>query len=372
MSFSIQFNNIRGEYGFLSNEFPSPFLLEGQRWRTVEHYVQAMRVSDLNKRSQIRNAPSVAMVASIANSSTIRNDLLDKVNTDIATAIGVDYLTVEDMIMLDAVTAKFRDNPSLAIRLRNTQPALLINTSPDPYWGGNRNMLGMMLMYVRDVSIKKDNVSDSDIGIIFDNLYSMLKSQGYDRVVRIGDITVNLTIDNAPREDVKGMIIRGTLLYDETIEVEDDDGNIRIKRTGKKKSTELEAIVDIFLTSKYDEARLEDVIKKHITKENRGKIAYFVVAQLSNQNLNKFLRIATYNNIKFFSPSELFVTPSKHMLNPIVERVDKDSHTYKFLLSMISKLPEISSDDKLIKEMGLVPRDIIRVNDFSPHYRVVV
>lgn len=390
MTTTIRFNTIRTEYGYLSPLFPSPFTSNSVRWRTLEHYIQGMKTEDLERRQVIRDTPNATIARALGNDTVrtpVRQDWNTPVTADeavnIASAIQVQQITTKDMVMLEGLIAKYRDNPSLANQLRTTAPAILIFDSTDPHWGGERNMLGRLSMYVRDRVLAVNAAEKDDTGIIFDNLYSLLAGQGYTHIISMGGSRVNLPLSEAPYTDYRGLHIRGNITEEVTVDVTDEEtGRERRKKTGKVIEKNIEAIVDVYIQGGYSEERLKEVVgmltqlrtaQQRARETNRveTEYSYFVVVTLSKQNLNKFLRVATYNNVKFFSPSELFVTPSKHMLNPPVERVSPESPIYEMLRSMEGKLPELDANDKLAKEKGFMPRDIIMVNDFSPHYRII-
>lgn len=355
MSISILFGRTRDEYAFLSSMYPSPFTLGQQRWRTLEHFIQAMKTSNIQRRETIRNAPNAVMAQSLGEDSLLSPVRQDWNTPDtseramqIAREIQMDSLFVSDMILLQGLVAKYRSNPTLANTLLSTYPNTLIHEND------SRNILGKLTMFIRDHMSKRDLSLTGDTDIIFDNLYSILESQGYTRIVSLKGDKVNIPLSEAPRESYTDLLIQGESL--------DTRGKNRV----------FEAIVDVFLDGGYTEDRLKTVLTRMNKYEHgRENISYFIITQLNKQNLNKYLRLSTYNNVKFFSPSELFVTPSKHMLTPYIEKIYPGSPIYNELRAMDTKLPELSSTDKLAKEKGLIPRDIIAVYDFSPHYRVI-
>jgi len=406
MNASIVFNTVRNEYGFLLTLFPAPFVVSGQRWKTVEHFYQAMKTDDLARRSIIQNASSAMLARSLGNDENLTPVRQDW-NLNIDSERGP--MNTKDVVLLQGLVEKYKHNPSLAGKLLTTAPFPLQYESDDQHWGGDANMLGRLTEYVRDNVLVSDISGDDDSGIIFDNLYSILEGQGYTTVVYMDGQNVEIPISQAPRSDYRGLRIRGRSIEDETEDVEMEEtedeveqafdpatgttvtvrtgraitsrtGVVRRRKTGRKTEKAIEAVVDVYLQGGYSEERLKDVIASNANtqqttrgtrREKREDVAYFVITQLSKQNLNRFLRIAAYNNVRFFSPSELFVTPSKHMLNSPTEKLTPDSPMYSTLREMENKLPELSSGDKLAKEKGYMPRDIIIVNDFSPHYRVI-
>lgn len=373
---AVIFSSIRDEYGFLSTSYPAPFELEQARWRTVEHYYQGMRTSDEQRRIQIRQAISASEAIKLANdaSTPIRLDfdtiLSTQEATKVASLINVPNVTMKDMIMLQGIIAKFKANPELISKIQATAPSPIIYKSNDTYWGsgtipiGNmqfngKNMLGRLLQYVRDNVIVTRALTDGDSNILFDNLYSILYDQGY-KTFQFGTSAAK-PIAEAPRVDYIGMVIKG--------EISSEESAIETNPARKKKK-EKEAIVDVFIQGTYKDDRLTEVINANKHKEERP--IYFIIAYLTKGNINKVLRAASFFNIRFFSPAELYVRPSQHMLAPAIERVSPSDPIYEFLHKMEGKLPEISSGDKLLKEKGIRPGEFIWVNDMSPHYRYVV
>lgn len=325
----------RTETGFISALYPSPFTLDGIRWRTLAHYLLWNKTGDLS----VRDIP----LEDLRRMEYLSDDITDN-------------------IIVQGITAKYRDNPSLASQL------LLMSYQPPV-----KDRISTLTAYVRDNILSQGKEYD-DIDTIFDNLYLLLKGQGYTNITHINKepVTGPMSILEGPRSDYKGLQIEGLLIEDEVIDVLDDKGTVRKKSTGRKVNKRITAIVDVYLEGGYTEDRLKEVIGTSAQKKIRDDSAYFVITTLTKQNLNKFLRVATYNNMRFFSPSELYVTPSKHMLNPKIEKISKGSHIYSVLSRLDGKLPELASSDKLAKEKGLVPRDIVLVHDFSPHYRCIV
>lgn len=143
MSKTICFYSTRGPYGCFSNFSRHPFTLAGRRWRTVEHYFQALKFyhHDLDRFERIRAAPSPTAAKRIAweAGATIRH--------------GWDEL--RDVVMLTALWAKFAQHVDSGRLLLSTGDARLVeHTSNDSYWGdggdgSGANRLGELLMQVR-------------------------------------------------------------------------------------------------------------------------------------------------------------------------------------------------------------------------------
>ena len=164
----VKFYKVNQEYGYLSNFYPSSFISNDNiMWRTVEHYFQAMKTSDPERRKMIWKAPTPIEAAQLGRdkkNTILRSDWESRVNTDeantIANALSVPFLHTKDMIMLEALIWKFKQNIILAAKLKSTAPRVLIeDTDNDYYWGigqsvdnvcRGKNMLGKLLMYVRD------------------------------------------------------------------------------------------------------------------------------------------------------------------------------------------------------------------------------
>jgi hypothetical protein len=138
----IKFYGRTDEYGWLSNFAHSPIRLNGHTWRTVEHYYQAQKFADTEYEEAIRQAKTPAKAKGMGRSRKYR--------------LRRDWEGVKDGIMREAVLAKFTQHADLRALLLGTGDAVLVENSPiDDYWGcgahgGGKNMLGRILMSVRD------------------------------------------------------------------------------------------------------------------------------------------------------------------------------------------------------------------------------
>lgn len=146
----IRFYTPSGEYGFLSNFYPSPLELklfkdsESTIWPTVEHVYQASKFANNSQwRETIRNAgtPSKAKRMGKANSSSIKP--------------SSDWETNKVKVMQYLVYIKFHRHPKLLLKLCETSDAILIENAPNDYFWGcgsdgtGDNMLGKILMEIR-------------------------------------------------------------------------------------------------------------------------------------------------------------------------------------------------------------------------------
>jgi len=133
-------------YGVFSNfDIKHPIELQGRIWPSTEHYFQAMKFfgTDQEHLEKIWNA--------------IRPRDAAEWGRDRSKPLRKDWEKVKDIIMFHAVHAKFTQYPELSKLLIETGDAELIeHTANDSYWadggdGSGKNMLGVILMAVRDV-----------------------------------------------------------------------------------------------------------------------------------------------------------------------------------------------------------------------------
>jgi ribA/ribD-fused uncharacterized protein len=130
----------RGDYSFLSNFYPSPFYLAGDRYLTGEHAFQCMKTRSEPERILIQMQRRPADAKRIGREVTLRPD----------------WESVKAYIMYKVVFEKFNQNPPLLNLLFRTGDAMLyeVNTWGDTYWGVNpqgegSNTLGLILMRAR-------------------------------------------------------------------------------------------------------------------------------------------------------------------------------------------------------------------------------
>lgn len=129
-------------HGWCSNFAEYPIVLNGKLWPTNEHYYQAMKFEGTAREEKVRQAPSAKKAWQLGR--------------DARYPIRKDWVRVRDSVMLDAVRAKFSQHAELRDKLLATGEAELVeHTRNDDYWGdggdgSGRNMLGVMLMAVRN------------------------------------------------------------------------------------------------------------------------------------------------------------------------------------------------------------------------------
>lgn len=148
---TIRFLKIRDPYGFLSNFYPVSFEWKGRTWATSEHAYQAAKFLDTDpewaSKIEASNDPWEARNMGQSRKHPIPDDW--------------DERRVE--VMLDIVRTKFEQNSELAEKLVSTRDEELVeNYRKDHFWadggdGSGRNVLGRILMKVRDELKERDD-----------------------------------------------------------------------------------------------------------------------------------------------------------------------------------------------------------------------
>lgn len=129
-------------YGCFTNFSPHGFELDGDWWRTSEHYFQAQKFPGTPHAEEIQKLPTP-------------REAFDRAH-QLNHLVRPDWLQVRDSVMRKAVERKFEFNPDIRAVLLSTGDALLVENSPvDSYWGcgaggKGKNMLGKILMEVRE------------------------------------------------------------------------------------------------------------------------------------------------------------------------------------------------------------------------------
>jgi ribA/ribD-fused uncharacterized protein len=126
--------------GFLTMA-PSPLVVDGKRYPTVEHYFQAMKFpDDLQWQEAIRVADKGLKARQLGEDKTKK--------------VRADWEKVKETVMKDALVAKFQQNRGLLQLLKETGTRPIVFESNDPYWGAGltgkgKNRLGELLIQVR-------------------------------------------------------------------------------------------------------------------------------------------------------------------------------------------------------------------------------
>jgi ribA/ribD-fused uncharacterized protein len=128
-------------YGCFSNFSAHGFELDGEWWKTSEHYFQAQKFAGTEHVEKIRRALSPKEAARMGRE---RNRPL-----------RADWEEVKDYVMRRAVLRKFETHADIREVLLSTDDEELIEaTTGDYYWGAGtngtgQNKLGLILMEVR-------------------------------------------------------------------------------------------------------------------------------------------------------------------------------------------------------------------------------
>ena len=138
----IKFYHVEDPFGYFSNYSEHSIFLEGESWKTCEHYYQAQKFEDPNIQKVIREAitPKEASKVGRNQPEDIRNN----------------WNEIKDEIMEKAIRAKVTQHEEIKEKLIETKDAVIIEDSPtDFYWGygddGNGlNKLGGIWMKVRN------------------------------------------------------------------------------------------------------------------------------------------------------------------------------------------------------------------------------
>jgi ribA/ribD-fused uncharacterized protein len=150
------FKRDREAFGFLSHFHPSPIVLDGETWPTVEHWYQTQKSFDPRYRAAVRAAPTPGKAKQLA--SVPLPPKPDRGSWFLANgeAPRSDWYMVKADLMRRADTAKYTQNPELAARLLATGTAEIVEDSPyDDFWGvgadgQGANWAGRILMEVRE------------------------------------------------------------------------------------------------------------------------------------------------------------------------------------------------------------------------------
>jgi ribA/ribD-fused uncharacterized protein len=140
---TIYFYSTQGEYGCFSNFSRHGFELDGQYWKTSEHYFQAQKFAGTPFAEQVRVASTARQAAELGR----RRDF----------PLRADWEQVKDEVMRRAVLRKFETHADIRALLLNTGDCEIVENAPgDYYWGigktgTGQNKLGQILMVVRTI-----------------------------------------------------------------------------------------------------------------------------------------------------------------------------------------------------------------------------
>ncbi len=140
---TIYFYSTRGDCGCFSNFSSHGFELDGEYWPTTEHYFQAQKFPNTPQCDRIRQVKTPKEAANMGRDRQI--------------PLRQDWEQVKDDIMRNAVLCKFETHTDIREILLATDDEEIVENAPgDYYWGcgkdgSGKNMLGLILMEVRDI-----------------------------------------------------------------------------------------------------------------------------------------------------------------------------------------------------------------------------
>ena len=153
----LYFSRDREAFRFLSHFFPSPIVMDGEAWATVEHYYQAQKSDDPAYRQAIRDTVSPGMVKRLAAPPQAPRRVSAQSWFRKRGALPrPDWHDVKLDIMRRADLEKFTQNGELGELLLATGGAELVEDSPtEAYWGTGPdghglNWAGRVIMEVRE------------------------------------------------------------------------------------------------------------------------------------------------------------------------------------------------------------------------------
>jgi len=144
---SIKFYKLKDPYGCFSNFSRYPFTLDGDDWKTTEHYFQAQKYIGTPRYNEIRDAETPRIAADLGRDRSL--------------PLRPDWEDIKDAVMKKCVLQKIMEYPFIKEILLNTGDKEIIEDSLiDYYWGcgkdgTGKNMLGKILMEIRDEIRKK-------------------------------------------------------------------------------------------------------------------------------------------------------------------------------------------------------------------------
>lgn len=137
----IHFHRTVDPFGCFSNFSAHPIFVDGQSWRTSEHYFQAQKFASQEARRQIRMAETPMRAAQLGRSRD--------------NPLRADWDAQKDDVMRSVVRLKVEQHADVREALISTGNSIIVeHTTNDRYWadggdGSGHNMLGVILMEVR-------------------------------------------------------------------------------------------------------------------------------------------------------------------------------------------------------------------------------
>lgn len=139
---TIYFYEPDDPFGFLSNFYLAPLIIDGQTWLCSEHYYHAQKFKCDDIRCVIQQAPTP--------------DDAFRLSRQYGDEVCAEWMDIRVDVMHFVVMKKFEQHDDLRKLLLATENRLIAECSPcDAFWGVNRdgigeNKLGHILMDVRE------------------------------------------------------------------------------------------------------------------------------------------------------------------------------------------------------------------------------
>lgn len=233
--------------------------------------------------------------------------------------------------LLEGVTEKFKSNSHLLVELEGTGDMVILGDGDLP----------SVITEVRSLLSDRKTRETSSFKRMMISLADIIKKEGFEVTTIAGE---EVDITDLP------------------------EGDHKIELFGPSRS----GTIDLVLSDTITDKKIQSVITPYRSKGLDN--LYILVGSLSRNTITRSLAaMSAFHQIRYFSKSELLIEYSKHILTPPVEIVTADDPIYTL---PIGSLPEISSDDPFIRQLGIKPkygkRLILAVKDHSPHYREVV
>jgi len=130
------------DFSFLSNSYPSSFIVDGITFLSVEQYYHFMKTTDKKQQQEMLNTDNPDTLFKLGRKCILKKDWTD----------------LRLKIMKKGITSKFVQNKQIQTKLITTKGYLLENgnITGDLFWGVNiltgkgDNNLGIILMNIRD------------------------------------------------------------------------------------------------------------------------------------------------------------------------------------------------------------------------------
>lgn len=367
------------DYYVLSNSYPAPFMASLSdndseiRWRTVEHYILAMSTSSISRRREISRAITVDDAINLVSDTELspKTDNWDNIKSN--------YIEI-------GMLRKFEQNPRLKKKLLSLSKYNFISKkTPDA-----DKYLKKLIKLFNENKLKQNNP-------VFTNLLYILHSQGYNYLIEYNPaltiekhLSIPINIIMNTNQDITYKAPTGILSVKINIAIYALIFDKPLTENDKDISTRKIAILEVNTGEFNDKNMMNYIDKKHGGPANPSIAgsyehikAYYIIHQFDKSKYIKMInKLRDYNEIVIYTPSFLQIRPSDHFMSPSIRIIkstppnefgEKTPETieYEHISYIRDQLGAISSEDPLIKEKNLKLNDIIFIDDFSPHYRIV-